>query len=853
MEDATTAGDDLAKKNPPSPKAPFLFCVVTAAYNASPWLDTLLGALTKQTLDFTAHIQVVLVDDGSTDRTPDIAKGWVERFPGNIVLIRQENAGPAAARNRGLAEARGEWVSFIDSDDFVSLDYFEIIRNFLETSGFDGPVAACNTLFYLETENCAADWHPLGYKFKETRVADLLREPDLIQLFVNACVVRRDLLARTGLRFDPRVKPSFEDAHFLNLVLLGARDFRMAFIKEAHYFYRKRGLGAGLVEGGWFKAEKYRDQLLFGYLDLLRQYKRVLGHVPDFIQNLVLYEAHWYLIRLLDDAPPRAFTDEEANAFFELEALVFQHVDVKRIILSTLPSLELRSRVAMLAAFKGVAFNGMPFMVAELSPGGREAHLIHWSTAPVASVLRGPDGEAPMPWEKRIVHAFGGRVLCHEYRCWAPLEGGAARWPEADGRRVGILCRGEMLETLDPDIIRRLFYLPPEAMKDKQRALFAAGETPGADALKNCWILMDRVHKADDSAEHLCRWLMREHPETKAVFVLDRKSKDWDRLAREGFPLVAYLRKKHLAALAGAAWLISTHVDDPVIDPFHTRVLFGKPAYKVAFLQHGIIKEDLSRWLNQISLDVMVTSARREYESLLSGRYKFTKREIVLTGLPRLDALLAKAKTMRKGRTILFCPTWRQHLRRTPVHVPGMQAGEARLFGQSHFFKAWSALAGSPALAKLSRETGYKMLFLPHPEVVRFLPLFPRSEAFTYLDWNTLKSVQDLLASCAMAVTDYSSLVFDAAYIGRPIAYYHFPEVPDMYASNERRLGYFDYARDGLGPVFREQAGLEAWIEEMIGLDCARQEPYESRALSFYGRPDGQNCRRVHEALLERS
>jgi CDP-glycerol glycerophosphotransferase (TagB/SpsB family) len=363
---------------------------------------------------------------------------------------------------------------------------------------------------------------------------------------------------------------------------------------------------------------------------------------------------------------------------------------------------------------------------------------------------------------------------------------------------------------------------------------------------------MDRVHKADDNAEHLCRWLRENHPEQPVFFVLERKSKDWTRLDREGFPLLAYGSKEHYTALTKAEWLISSHVDIPVTDPMGTRTLFGVPSYKIAFLQHGIIMHDLSRWLNQFNIDVMVTSVQPEYESLIKGKYKFTKREVVLTGLPRHDSLLFKTKTKKPNRTILVCPTWREHLRSTEAHVPGLKNDEAHTFQKSDYFRNWNAVTASQSLAQLADDHGFRLLFLPHPEIVRFLPLFQRSKAFSFLSWTDLKSVQDLLATCSMAITDYSSFAFEMGYIGRPVAYYQFPESPD-FISTQVKPGYFSYEKHGLGPVLRTREALEEWIKEILQQGCVRQEPYNSRADAFFTLRDGHNCQRVYDAIISRS
>ncbi|SDB48897.1 CDP-glycerol glycerophosphotransferase, TagB/SpsB family [Desulfonatronum thiosulfatophilum] len=830
----------------------FLFSVVTAVYNAEPWIETLLDSLTKQSLDFETNIQIVLIDDGSTDETADIIHNWVVRFPRNIMLLRQENSGPALARNRGLELASGQWVTFIDADDFVSPLYFQIVHDFLNETQFDGPVIACNLIFYFDAVRQAVDCHGLNYKFAKTHISNLLDEPDNIQLSLSSCFISSRLIKQSMLKIDERIRPTFEDAHFLNLYLLHTGDFRVAFLKDAHYYYRRRGAGAGLVEGGWAKSEKYHDQILFGFLNLVQQYQRTLNSVPEFIQNLIIYESHWYMTRLLEGLSECPLSSTQRESFFELMRLLFRHIEVRQILLSNLPVLELRTRIAMLKAFKGARFNFSPPVATDISADGREVQLSHWSTDEAIYRFCDCEHEISITWSKRIVHQLGGTVLSHEYRCWLPLSGCSDAWLEIDGQRTGIFCRDRIFDKFNADMLRQFFFLPMSALSAQQNTWLALGKAPEATVYDNCWILMDRVHKADDNAEHFCRWLREHYPKQPVYFVLDRKSKDWGRLEREGFPLLAYRSNEHFAALSRTQWLISSHVDLPVTDPMGTKALFGLPRYKIAFLQHGITKEDISGWLNEFNLDCIVTSTQQEYESMLIGRYKFSARELVLTGFPRHDTLLQKSQTRKPSRTILICPTWREHLRRTEAHLPGVNQGEVKAFQESDFFHHWNKVTSSRTLARITRNHGYRLLFLPHPEVVRFLHLFQRSEAFSFLSWTDVKSVQDLMVSSSMIVTDYSSIVFDMAYIGRPVAYYQFPEMPGPFSSR-RTQGYFSYKEHGLGPVLNTLEALEEWLSETLSQGCVLQEPYISRADAFFTFCDGHNCRRIYDEILRRS
>jgi len=84
--------------------------VIIPAYNAAKWIRRAIDSALGQRL---SPIEIIVVDDGSSDDTSEVCMRYGEQ----IRLIQQENAGAAAARNRGVAEARGDWIAFLDADD----------------------------------------------------------------------------------------------------------------------------------------------------------------------------------------------------------------------------------------------------------------------------------------------------------------------------------------------------------------------------------------------------------------------------------------------------------------------------------------------------------------------------------------------------------------------------------------------------------------------------------------------------------------------------------------------------------------------------------------------------------------
>ncbi|MCO6547653.1 MAG: glycosyltransferase [Gilliamella sp.] len=88
------------------------------------YLNDYFKSLVNQTIGFKSHIHLILVDDDSPDNSAKIIHEWVEKYPDNITYIHKENGGQASARNLGMDFAKTKWVSFIDPDDFICLDYF---------------------------------------------------------------------------------------------------------------------------------------------------------------------------------------------------------------------------------------------------------------------------------------------------------------------------------------------------------------------------------------------------------------------------------------------------------------------------------------------------------------------------------------------------------------------------------------------------------------------------------------------------------------------------------------------------------------------------------------------------------
>ena len=123
-----------------------LLSVVVPSYNSQDYLDRCLDTL----VGAGSELEIIVVDDGSTDGTAALAQTYVDRFPGAVVLVSKPNGGHGSAINTGLARARGRYLKVVDSDDWVDetalAQVLDTLRGFA-TSGSDVDLVVSNFVY----------------------------------------------------------------------------------------------------------------------------------------------------------------------------------------------------------------------------------------------------------------------------------------------------------------------------------------------------------------------------------------------------------------------------------------------------------------------------------------------------------------------------------------------------------------------------------------------------------------------------------------------------------------------------------------------------------------------------------
>jgi glycosyltransferase involved in cell wall biosynthesis len=188
--------------------------VVVPTFNRCALLPRILDSLLKQ--DYEGEYEILVVDDGSRDGTPDVLKEWARRHPSRLRVFRQDNAGPARARNAGAAEARGQFLAFIDDDCVAEGPWLRSLQCALEES--DAAAVAGAVI------NQEGTW--VGRYVNRERVIDHVVSPEgtVLELITSNAGVWADIFSSLG-GFDEAIRVAGgEDTEFsLRLRAAGLR------------------------------------------------------------------------------------------------------------------------------------------------------------------------------------------------------------------------------------------------------------------------------------------------------------------------------------------------------------------------------------------------------------------------------------------------------------------------------------------------------------------------------------------------------------------------------------------------------------------------------------------------------
>ena len=196
--------------------------IIVPVYGVEKYIDKCLNSLVKQSLK---EIEVIVVNDGTKDKSQKIIDTYVKKYPDKIKSYIKENGGQGSARNYGLKKTTGEYIGYVDSDDFVEKDMYKKLYNKAKENNYD--IVVCGNY------NVSED-----YQNKNIDAFINNYNTDLENIFFGKMAVwnkiyKRDILIKNKLEFKEKVW--YEDLAFTLKAIMNSNTF--AFIDEPLYDY----------------------------------------------------------------------------------------------------------------------------------------------------------------------------------------------------------------------------------------------------------------------------------------------------------------------------------------------------------------------------------------------------------------------------------------------------------------------------------------------------------------------------------------------------------------------------------------------------------------------------------------
>lgn len=871
-------------------KYKFKFTVIIPIYNTEKYVEDTILSVINQTIGFEENIQIILVNDGSTDNSEEICKKYESKYPENIKYIKQENAGVSSARNNGFKHAEGRYINFLDADDIWQEGVFKVALEMFESNpGL--PLIGVRQKFFEATDR----FSPLNYKFKQgNRIVDVTKEFDQIQLSVTSAFFDVQYLEDT--LFDTKIKYS-EDAKYIYEILIKNKKNEYGLIANPYYLYRKRLTKNSAIQTKDLSADWYfvTTELSYKYLlDLAYKEK------ADFVNTIgyyIIYDYQWrmkadidkfldkeekekYLQitrELLERIPDECITQQKQIGHIEKNILLnFKYNnDYKKVNKVLFENLDKLIYIDIFEASNNelIIEGYAPYL---------KANKIDFYVKTNKKLQKLNMVKRKYPYKKNclgINSTLGGFKLRLELEDIDTLEFMVKieKQKEKLELRLGNLTKlwnrkaayyrykNNIIYIKNKDtvivkhnqnwlkcVIKELKFLL--RFKKIKPLIIRVLHDIFTKSKKQIWIFSERQSIAGDNAEALFKYVnQQQNRNIKSYFVIEKGSKDVPRLKEYG-KVIYYRTLKYMLLFLKSTYIISSHSEPYTTNCFGKNLKWFKDLFKFkyVFLQHGIIRNDLSDWLHKYNKNIamFITTTELEQEAIAHDYdYFYDKKVVKLTGLPRYDTLYENDLKLKKQ--ILILPTWRSYLAGPRINR-SQKRKYSETFKESNFFKNYNSLINDERIIEALKKYGYKIKFCLHPSLVEQTKDFENKNSEYVEICKKNLNYQKEFKSSKVLITDYSSVSCDFAYLKKLVIYLKLDK-EEFFSGHICEEGFFDEEKDGFGPVCYDYKSSVNTIIDLMKKDFELTKEYEEHIDRFFKFRDDRNCERVYKELLKLS
>lgn len=879
-------------------KYKYLVSVIMPVYNVYDYVETSIQSLLNQTLDFSKNIELVLINDGSTDNSDEICKKYQSMYPDNVKYIVQENSGAVTARNNGIRNSSGKYLCFLDSDDTLNEVALEKLTSF-----FDKHYDEVDLVEYkiIPVKNGVKSKN-LHYRYDyltDNGVYDLENNNNIFASVTTINYMVKNLGNKTHL-FDNNILNHEDQKYSMDVI---RSKMKIGYVDEAEYLYLQR---PNSVTQSYFhayylfdattkfwedtftsfneKVPRYYQALFLNDIiwknnkDILKPYQyegkkyeqefgrilKLLNMCDDYvIMNHPLIDSYYkmYYLNLKNSTKltpiegdntsnigilnnnQLVYASSNAEVHFLTMKIIDDKIKIRAYIKSPIFILvdkpELYLYISNKRVNKKIELRDSSFDYLK----GKEKFTKTYLFEIDLSIKDSPKIEFKVKTGSSLLDTkfyfedktiFSDDLLRYEYHRYGYKY-------ITDGNAIYI-SKASKKETNKYNKCLEIKYF----INDKKRWLTRL-IAKMFYIKKEVWLYYDCKGVKKDNGYYQFIHDLEKTDGVKRYFVTTHNKNDIKELfnRKQRKHLIKFNSIKHKFYYLYANKVITAYVEQNNCSPYTKKSFLNyidiSKNPEIIYLQHGVLHAHMP-WkysIDRLLIDKEVVSTSFEKNNLMKN-YSFAKHNLIESGMPRYDYVDQDKKAKN---VILFAPSWRNYL-------IGKQGNEwvdnDELFLNSSFYKETQKFLNSPELKKLLKKYNYILDFKLHP-------IFKRYEHHYKIDNDNviLGTGNYNNDDYKVFITDYSSFVFDFVYLKRAIVYF-FPDY-DMFKAGLNIYREIDLPfEEGFGEFCETSDKLLNRLEIILKNNGFDEKKYQMRSKDFFLYYDNNQCDRIYDEIIKK-
>lgn len=298
----------------------YIISVIIPIYNTENYLEEAIQSIISQSLDFEKNIQLILINDCSSDNSELICERYENMYPQNIIYkFLPQNSGVSATRNIGIELAKGKYIAFLDSDDRWSDNALRRAVDFLDNNYDKIDLVSSDIEFF----GLCSGKHVLNQEWEKDTIIDIDRQYNCIRTTGAVSIIKAEVAMQ--YKFNENQK-CWEDTVFINQIILNKRKFGML-STDVKYYYRKRQ-----EENSTSQSYTMMKEYFLGDLKALFQsvYDESIKKCGCFVPMMQYLMAYALACRLQDSEA--ILNDDELKYYKNIIHEILQRVEDKYLL-----------------------------------------------------------------------------------------------------------------------------------------------------------------------------------------------------------------------------------------------------------------------------------------------------------------------------------------------------------------------------------------------------------------------------------------------------------------------------------------------------------------------------------------